>query len=154
MKPESRLSVEHPLASFTIHTEFRPRFSDIDAFGMVNNAVFFTYFEEGRVAYLTRLGIFRPPASEVSIVIQSAQCTYLQPVQQKDLVQVHLRTGDWGNSSFNFYYAVWLPEKEILAAQGQTKAVSWHLARRKASRIPPDFLERMQKFEQGVLQEV
>ncbi|MBU2497282.1 MAG: thioesterase family protein, partial [Proteobacteria bacterium] len=33
-------------------TELAVRFRDIDAMGHVNNAVFFTYFEEGRKAFL------------------------------------------------------------------------------------------------------
>ncbi len=39
----------------TIITNLSVRFSDIDAMGHVNNAVFFTYFEEGRKEFLYSL---------------------------------------------------------------------------------------------------
>ncbi len=140
---------EHPLAKFRFCVEFRPRFSDLDAFGHVNNARFLTYFEESRVAYLSRLGIFLPPASPVSIVIQRAECVYHAPILHHHLVQVHLRAAGWGRSHFDFHYAIWLPEEDILAAEGVTRAVAYDLAKRKAAPIPPEFLAIMRRFEGG-----
>ncbi|MFH1033631.1 MAG: thioesterase family protein [Pseudomonadota bacterium] len=140
---------EHPLAAFRFHVEFRPRFSDLDAFGHVNNARFFTYFEEGRSGYLRRLGIFLPPASPVSLVVQKAECTYLVPVRHHHLVQVHVRAADWGKSRFSFHYALWLPEEDRLAAGGSTRMAAWHLGRRQSTEIPGDHAEKMRAFEQG-----
>jgi acyl-CoA thioester hydrolase len=140
---------EHPLAGFKFQVEFHPRFSDLDAFGHVNSARFFTYFEEGRTGYLGRLDIFRPPASRVSIVVQHAECTYLAPVLHHHLVQVHVRALDWGKTHFSFQYALWLPEKYRLAAQGSTRVVAWDLTRRQSTDIPQDYLEKMRAFEKG-----
>ena len=41
--------------SFRLETPVTVRFRDIDSFGHVNNAVYFTYLEIGRNAYWTRL---------------------------------------------------------------------------------------------------
>lgn len=140
---------EHPLARFRFHLQFKPRFSDLDAFGHVNHTRFFTYFEEGRVAYMRHLGIFIPPNSQLSIVLQRAECQYLAPVHHHHLVEVHLCTSDWGRKSFSFHYAIWLPEEDILAAKGHTRAVSFHVGNRKPTDIPEDYLRAMQGFEAG-----
>jgi len=140
---------DHPLAPFRFQVQFNPRFSDLDAFGHVNNARYLTYFEEGRVGYLRALGIFLPPASPISLVITRAECSYLSPVLHHHQVQVHVRAADWGRAKFTFHYAVWLPEEDLLAATGSTKAVAWHLGQRKPTAIPAEFLERMRAFEAG-----
>lgn len=140
---------ENPLAPYHFQVELRPRFSDLDAFGHVNNARYFTYFEEARSAYLEHLGILLPPASPVSIVIQHAECTYLAPVQPRQLVRVHLRSHDWGHSHFSFSYALWLPREEHLAATSASRVVAWDLKQRRSTAIPPDCLEKMLAFEQG-----
>ena len=140
---------DHPLAQFRFQVGFNPRFSDLDAFGHVNNARYLTYFEEGRVGYLRALGIFLPPASPISIIITRAECSYLSPVLHHHQVQVHVRAADWGRAKFTFHYAIWLPEEDLLAATGCTKAVAWHLGQRKPTAIPAEFLERMKVFEAG-----
>ena len=107
-----------PLGCYNFHIEFRPRFSDLDAFGHVNNARFLTYFEEARVAYLSALQIFIPPASPVTIVINKAQCEYLAPVLHHHQVRVCVRTLDWRRKSFRFEYTVWLPRGGSAGRQG------------------------------------
>ncbi len=135
------------LSQFNFHIEFHPRFSDLDAFGHVNNARIFTYFEEARVAYLKHLGIFLPHVSPISIVIQRAECSFLAPIMHHHLVQVFIRSQRWGVRSFDFSYAVWLPEEDLLAATGSTRAVSYDLSKRRSAPIPPEYLERMKGFE-------
>ncbi|MBL7226216.1 MAG: hypothetical protein ISS59_08770, partial [Desulfobacteraceae bacterium] len=44
-----------------LNIDINVRFRDIDSMGHVNNAVFFTYFEEGRKAFLhTLFNIIEP----------------------------------------------------------------------------------------------
>jgi acyl-CoA thioester hydrolase len=57
-------------------TAINVRFNDIDAMGHVNNAVMFTYFEEGRKAlFLERLK---------GVKGGGWQCDYLLPVRLED----------------------------------------------------------------------
>ena len=136
------------LKGFHFYHEFRPRFSDIDAFGMVNNATFLTYFEEARVAYLSKLGIFNPltkPA--ISIVIQRTEVDYLAPVRMPDKVRVYIRSSEYNQKKFTFEYALWLPKREVLAAKGKSLTVSYDLDQGRAVAIPEKFLNAMQAFE-------
>lgn len=138
----------HPLEGFRFQVEFKPRFADVDALGHVNHAKFFTYFEEARVAYLSSLGIFIPPASPLTVIIQKAECNYLKPVLHHHQVRVYLRAADWTRTRFWFHYALWLPEEDLLAASGSTKMVCWDWGQRKPALIPPAFSQRMRQFEQ------
>ena len=144
---QSAPGLPDPLEGYKIKVDIQPRFSDVDGFGHVNNAVFFTYFEEARVAYVVKLNIFRPLGTSVRFVIQQAECTYLLPLTQADPVQVYVRTADWGEKSFMFEYALWMPEKQRLAATGMTRAVAYDLKARRSAPIPEEFLKKMKSFE-------
>src|SRR5215469_5295612 len=74
------------------------RYSDLDAQGHVNNATYFTYFEQGRVAFFaelrarqhtaagsTEVGPQHPKipgteAPDLPFVIANAACSYLRPI--------------------------------------------------------------------------
>ncbi len=55
------------------------RFSDLDAYGHVNNAVFFTYLEVARVQLFGEhfTGSF---SGDAVFLVRSASCTYLKPI--------------------------------------------------------------------------
>lgn len=143
-------SKDHPLADFRFHLEFRPRLSDLDPQGQVNNARFFTYFEEARAAYLRRLGLLA--AQPLALVIQRNTCTYQAPVQHHHLVQVFLRTAGWSRRGFVFHYALWLPEEDRLAALGSTRVVCLNPATGRGCALPAEFCAAMQRFEAGELE--
>jgi acyl-CoA thioester hydrolase len=139
----------HPLASFRFHIDLRPRFSDLDGFGHVNNANYFTYFEEGRVAYAYKLGIFLLQKSPISFVIQEASCRFLLPLMHHHRFQVYLRAADWEAKRFSFYYALWLPQEEALAATGHSIAVAYDFKKKQAALIPDEYLQKMKRFERA-----
>ncbi len=139
----------HPLQLFRFSLEFRPRFSDLDPLGRVSNSRFFTYFEEARMAYLARLGLFGPATPGPRLLVVRDTCRYQLPVRHHHLVQVHLRTADWTSRSFNFHYALWLPEEDLLAAEGVTRVTCINPATRRPCNLPAEYLEIMRAFELG-----
>ncbi|RJX33969.1 MAG: acyl-CoA thioesterase [Desulfarculus sp.] len=144
-------SKDHPLEGFRFHLEFRPRLSDLDPQGQVHNARFFTYFEEARAAYLQRLGLLAAKPQPLALLIQRNTCRYHAPVQHHHLVQVFLRTADWGRRGFCFHYALWLPEEDCLAAMGSTRVACLNPATGRGCALPAEFCRVMQRFEAGEL---
>ncbi len=81
------------------------RFSDLDLYGHVNSAVYFTYLETARVKLfmkafqeLTDQGIF--------IVVGRAECDYKLPIFLKDNVVVSAWVSRIGATSFDFSYDI------------------------------------------------
>ena len=76
------------------------RFRDVDAMGHVNNAVFLTYFEEGRSAFLARVLEIVDP-SEYPFILARISCDYLRPLKLGDRIAIQvagrvvLDTGDF-----------------------------------------------------------
>lgn len=79
------------------------RFSDLDGYGHVNSAVYFTYLETARVKLfreqfeaLTRQGIF--------LVVARAECDFKLPILFTDSVEVSVRISRIGSASFELEY--------------------------------------------------
>ena len=149
MSPRASDNRPHPLSLFRFNLEFRPRFSDLDPLGRVSNSRFFTYFEEARLAYLSHLGLFTAGGEERCLLVQRDACRYQLPVQHHHLVRVYLRTADWGRRSFSFRYALWLPEEDLLAAEGITKVSCFNPATGRACDLPEEYLAAMRAYERA-----
>ena len=81
------------------------RFSDLDAYGHVNNATYFTYFEAAR----TRL--FMEPFLALGrqgllLLVVRAECDYQRPIELTDRVVVDLVVERVGRSSFDIAYTL------------------------------------------------
>ncbi len=81
------------------------RFRDLDAMGHVNNAVFFTYFEQGRLDFFNSASSEKPfPGFD--FILAHISCDYLKPVTIDDQLVLQLRVGNIGSKSFTFDYTV------------------------------------------------
>lgn len=72
-----------------IITDITIRFRDIDSMGHVNNAVYFTYFEEGRKEFLRSLFNIVSP-SEYNFILAHIRCDYLKPIRISDPISLHV----------------------------------------------------------------
>lgn len=75
-----------------VHT-LQVRFRDLDAYNHVNNAVYLTYFEEARIAFITAIGMRGLFSPERSTVIAHAEIDYRAPAQLGDRLDIAVRTG-------------------------------------------------------------
>ena len=76
------------------------RWSDMDAFGHVNNARYFTYFEQVRVDWLQTI------ASSHSLVLATVGCTFKQAISFPASIDVSLYAGVPGRRSVDSYYEI------------------------------------------------
>jgi acyl-CoA thioester hydrolase len=109
------------------------RYSDLDAQGHVNNATFFTYFEQGRVAFFAELRARHTThqsampgthAPDLPFVIASASCVYLRPIAKLAPVMVGVRCSRITHASIEMEYAVCDQPHGAPYARGTTLTVS------------------------------
>jgi len=79
------------------------RFRDLDALGHVNNAVFFTYFEEGRKNFSKKIFKVSSP-SDFTFILAHIRCDYLKPIKFNDTITLQMWVKHIGNRSFSFGY--------------------------------------------------
>src|SRR5215472_2642860 len=109
------------------------RYSDLDAQGHVNNATFFTYFEQGRVAYFAELRARHITSqsalpgthdSDLPFVIANASCVYLRPIANLAPVLVGVRCSRITHASIEMEYAICDQPHGLPYARGTTLTVS------------------------------
>jgi len=83
-------------------TELRVRYRDLDTFNHVNNAVYFSYLENGRVDYnrtfLGRLIDWK----ERGFILGTNHMIYVHPLYLSDRVRIHTGVGRLGQKSVTF----------------------------------------------------
>ena len=100
-----------------VHTTFR----DIDYFGHVNNAVYFSYFEWARTLLWFELVGRRDPR-DVSFIVARAECDFKRQIGLEP-IEVRVRVGEMRNTSLDFVYEIRKDNGKELAATGTVVVV-------------------------------
>ena len=108
------------MTRFEYETEIEVRYSDLDTFGHVNNAVYATYLELARVRYLQEE--FDASAEEPNFVVAHLELDFLKPVAELTTVTVGVGVEDVGRTSFDLTYEV--ESDGSLAARGESTQVT------------------------------
>ena len=119
------------------------RWSDLDAYGHVNNARFLTLYEEARVAmFFTGARAHGLTSFEEGIVIARHEIDYLRPVDFSDPVRVDLWISDLRAARFTVEYEMF--DGPVLASRAKSVCVPYNLADAHPRRLSPaerDFLK-------------
>ena len=125
-----------PNAKLIYTTRMAVRWGDMDAYGHVNNTVYFRYFEQTRVEWLERMGSRVSVEEPVGPVIINASCTFLAPVNYPATVVIKMYAGDPGRSSVMTWYELFVEGDERLYAEGAAKTVWMDMRTGKSAPIP------------------
>ncbi|MCM0082168.1 acyl-CoA thioesterase [Geomonas sp. Red32] len=85
------------------NTEIELRFADLDAYGHVNSAVYFTYLETARVKLMGD-EFLEATRNNVYLVVARAECEYKRPIVLFQKVMATLWLDRVGSSSFEIAY--------------------------------------------------
>ena len=128
------------LADFPHRTMDMIRLGDHDHQNHVNNAVFATYLETGRVTFMREVfGGLR--FGEKSFVVARLEINFLHELQWPGTVDVCTGVERIGSSSVTYAQAVF--HGELCAASGRTTMVFVDRAIRRATPMPDDIVERL-----------
>jgi acyl-CoA thioester hydrolase len=96
------------MSEFRFFHPIEVRYGDLDPQGHLNNAKYLTYFETGRIKYLTHLGLFKRGDSfmNIGIIMADAHVTFKAPVEYGTNVKVGVRIARIGNKSMHSEYAI------------------------------------------------
>jgi acyl-CoA thioester hydrolase len=116
------------------------RFRDIDAMGHVNNAVFLTYIESARVAFMQHLGM-ATTLEEMTIVVAHVEIDFRAPVGFGDVVEVGVRADRFGEKSFGLDHE--LRVRGELVAEAKTVLVAYDYSKAQTVEIPTAWREKL-----------
>ena len=122
-----------------VHKE-RVRFRDLDALGHVNNAVFLTYIESARVAFLIGLGA-ATTLEDMAIIVARIEIDFRAPVGFGEEVEIGVRASRFGDKSFDLDYELRV-DGEIVA-EAKSVLVGYDYDKGETVTIPDDWRERL-----------
>ena len=136
------------LAEYKFKSPISIRFSDMDAYGHVNNAVYLTYFEIARVAYWREVAKW--DSEETGIIIGRSEINYLKPVTVHDRIACYVRTTRIGNSSFDVMYVLVkvTDGAEEICTTGKTVCICYDYKANKSVQIPPLQRQKMIDYDE------
>lgn len=105
-------------AAFSHFHRITTRWMDNDAYGHVNNVVYYSYFDTAVNEYLIGQGALDIGKSEVIGLVVETQCRYFSPVAFPDTIHVGVRVAHMGNSSVRYELGIFRNDDDVAAAQG------------------------------------
>lgn len=81
------------------------RWGDMDAFGHVNNTIYFRYIEEARFQWMKAAGV--PIGSDSYPVVVQVGATFFRPVFHPETLRVDCYVSEPGRSSFMVHYKLY-----------------------------------------------
>jgi acyl-CoA thioester hydrolase len=122
-------------------------FRDIDFFGHVNNAVYFTFFEWARTKYwLTMLGGQLP--RDIGFIVARAECDFRLQIEFAEPIEIAVRVGEMRTTSLDFVYEIRKSTGGI-AAIGKVVVVLFDWTTQAKRPIDEDLREQVREFQQA-----
>jgi acyl-CoA thioester hydrolase len=116
------------------------RYQDYDMLGHVNNAVYVTYMEDARTAYLAEYAGLEP--ADIEMVVAHLEVDYRRPVEHAEEVEVAVAVTDVGESSFTMAYEV--RDDGTVAVEGESVQVAIDTDTGASRPLPAEWREAFQ----------
>ena len=132
---------------FRHRTPVQVRFRDIDAFGHVNNAVFFSYVELARIRYL--LDVIAPdqPFDRLPLILARVELDFRSPIPFGEDVTVESRVDRIGRTSFGMRHRMTAGDDGRLVAEVASVLVTYDYATERPIPVPEDWRRRISEHE-------
>lgn len=105
-----------------------------DAFGHLNNVVYFRNFENVRMHYLERIGALRSHADAgIGVILATTTCDFLRPVEWPATLRIRTGCIKVGNTSFTLAYELTDGDGHLVAS-GTSVQVMYDYTR--SSKVP------------------
>jgi acyl-CoA thioester hydrolase len=131
-------------SKFKVWRRLTTRWADNDAYGHVNNTVFYQWFDSAVNAWLVDEGMLDIERGNPIGLVVSTRCSYLAPLAFPQDVEVGLAVAELGRSSIRYRIGVFGAGTAAAAAQGEFVHVVVDRATRKPVEIPTAWLTKLQ----------
>jgi acyl-CoA thioester hydrolase len=132
------------------------RWRDLDPLGHVNNAVYLSYFELARLAYIHAVlpdGAETDPATRLprdfQFTVAAVEIRYRSPALLADQLQVAIHVSRVGRKSFVFEYVIRDRASGRLIADGSSTQVWFDYAANASQAIPEEIIQRMEALQEA-----
>jgi len=115
--PNDRMGPE-PRSAYKAFRSIGTRWMDNDAYGHVNNVVYYSWFDTAVNAYLIEHGVLDIHHGDAIGLVVETQCNYFSPLAFPQTVEAGLRVARLGHSSVRYEVALFAQDQDLCAARG------------------------------------
>lgn len=133
--------------TFLHSVDIQIRFTDMDTNGHINNGIYHTYYDLGR------MGFFKEVLKEKTSnsIIAQVNTTYVKPLYLNDIICVKNKVVRWGNSSFDMLQAIFKKDGDSLVLANFNVTTFVHIENEKPSPVPVEWKNAVMAFENSIL---
>ena len=133
--PDSKPQPE-PRSAYKAFRTISTRWMDNDAYGHVNNVVYYSWFDTVVNAHLIEQGALDIRHGETIGLVIETQCNYFAPVEFPQVVDAGLRVAHIGRSSVRYEVGLFVQGEPMTAAKGHFVHVYVDRATRRPGGLP------------------
>jgi acyl-CoA thioester hydrolase len=130
------------------------KFHEVDLMSVVNNAVYFNYFEDARIKYLQDLQKNYQLKNILEgfsyFIMARNECDYIEPALFDDDLIVYTRVEYIKNTSFGFRHIIENAKTKRIHAKGGGVFVHINLQTKTPVQLPEEFYAAVKLFEKEV----
>ena len=126
-----------PRRAYKAFRTISTRWMDNDAYGHVNNVVYYSWFDTVVNAHLIEQGALDIRHGETIGLVIETRCNYFAPVEFPQTVEAGLRVARIGRSSVRYEVGLFVQGEPMTAAKGHFIHVYVDRAERRPTDLPP-----------------
>ena len=135
--------------AYPVWREIATRWADNDAYGHVNNAVHYSWFDTAVNAWLIEIGLLDIAQGDPIGLVVETGCRYAAPLTYPEPVEIGLGVERLGNSSVTYRLCVFAKGAESPAAEGHFTHVYVGRESRRPVPLPDAWREKLTAIELG-----
>ena len=120
------------------------RWADNDAYGHVNNTVYYEWFDSAVNAWMVEQGLLDIARGDPIALVVETRCTYAAPLEFPQTVEIGLVVAELGRSSIRYRIGIFAEGSEGAAAEGEFVHVVVDRASRRPVEIPSDWRSKLE----------
>jgi len=107
-----------PRSAYRVFRSIGTRWMDNDAYGHVNNVVYYSWFDTAVNAYLIEQGVLDIHRGDTIGLVIETQCNYFSPLAFPQTVEAGIRVARLGASSVRYEVGLFAQGEPLTAARG------------------------------------
>jgi acyl-CoA thioester hydrolase len=131
-------------ADFKAWRKMTTRWADNDAYGHVNNTVYYEWFDSAVNAWMVEQGLLDIANGDPIALVVETRCTYAAPLEFPQTVEIGLAVTELGRSSIRYRVGIFAEGSKSAAAEGEFVHVVVDRASRRPVEIPSDWRSKIE----------
>ena len=125
-----------PRSAYKVFRSITTRWMDNDAYGHVNNVVYYSWFDTAVNAYLIEQGVLDVEHGQTIGLVIETRCNYFAPLAFPQTVDAGIRVAQLGSSSVRYEVGLFAQGQALSAARGHFVHVYVNRETRRPTALP------------------